>query len=41
VLPSALGGAIALISIVTGIAALYPALRAARLKPVDAMSHFG
>lgn len=41
VLPSALGGAIALISIVTGVAALYPALRAARLKPVDAMSHFG
>lgn len=41
VLPSVLGGAIALISIVTGLAALYPALRAARLKPVDAMSHFG
>lgn len=41
VLPSALGGAIGLISVVTGIAALYPALRAARLKPVDAMSHFG
>ena len=41
VLPSALGGAIALISVVTGIAAVYPALRAARLKPVDAMSHFG
>jgi len=41
VLPSALGGAIVLISIVTGLAALYPALRAARLKPVDAMSHFG
>src|SRR5450432_3094614 len=41
VLPTALGGAIALISIVTGVAALYPALRAARLKPVDAMSHFG
>jgi len=41
VLPTALGGAIALISIVTAVAALYPALRAARLKPVDAMSHFG
>jgi putative ABC transport system permease protein len=41
VLPTALGGAIALISIVTGVAALYTALRAARLKPVDAMSHFG
>jgi putative ABC transport system permease protein len=41
VLPKALAGAIALISSVTGLAALYPALRAARLKPVDAMSHFG
>ncbi|HEY2405923.1 MAG TPA: FtsX-like permease family protein [Polyangiaceae bacterium] len=41
VLLPALLGAIALISVVTGLAALYPALRAARLKPVDAMSHFG
>jgi putative ABC transport system permease protein len=40
-LPSALAGAIALISVVTGIAALCPALRAARLKLVDAMSHSG
>jgi putative ABC transport system permease protein len=29
------------ITIVTGIAALYPSLRAARLRPVVAMSHFG
>ena len=41
VLPSALGGAVLLISIVTGAAAVYPALRASRLKPADAMSHFG
>jgi ABC-type lipoprotein release transport system permease subunit len=41
VLPSALVGAVLLISIVTGAAAIYPALRASRLKPADAMSHFG
>jgi ABC-type lipoprotein release transport system permease subunit len=29
------------ITIVTGLAALYPSLRAARLRPVVAMSHFG
>jgi ABC-type lipoprotein release transport system permease subunit len=29
------------LSIVTGLAALYPSLRAARLRPVSAMSHFG
>jgi putative ABC transport system permease protein len=29
------------ITIVTGLAALYPSLRAARLRPVAAMSHFG
>jgi ABC-type lipoprotein release transport system permease subunit len=39
--PRALGYAVGLISLVTGVAALYPSLRAARLKPVDAMAHFG
>jgi ABC-type lipoprotein release transport system permease subunit len=29
------------ITFVTTMAALYPAYRAARLKPVSAMSHFG
>jgi putative ABC transport system permease protein len=41
VLPQALAGAVALISVVTAFAAVYPAFRASRLKPVDAMSHFG
>jgi putative ABC transport system permease protein len=40
VLPAALLGAVALISAVTGAAALYPAFRASRLAPVSAMSHF-
>lgn len=39
--PGALIRAIILITGVTGAAALYPSLRAARLKPVDAMAHFG
>jgi ABC-type lipoprotein release transport system permease subunit len=39
--PSTLGYAVVLITLVTGLAALYPSLRAARLKPVDAMAHFG
>jgi putative ABC transport system permease protein len=33
--------AIALITFVTGAAAVYPSVRAARRKPVDAMAHFG
>jgi ABC-type lipoprotein release transport system permease subunit len=33
--------AIGLITLVTGAAALYPSVRAARRKPVDAMAHFG
>ena len=41
VLPSSMLGALALIAVVTGLASLFPSLRAARLKPVDAMSHFG
>lgn len=39
--PRALLSSIIVITIVTGAAALYPSLRAARLKPVDAMAHFG
>jgi putative ABC transport system permease protein len=38
---SLLVGAIVAITIVTGVAALYPSMRAARLRPVVAMSHFG
>jgi putative ABC transport system permease protein len=33
--------AVVTITVVTGLAALYPSLRAARLRPVVAMSHFG
>jgi putative ABC transport system permease protein len=36
-----LAGSIALITVITGLAALYPSLRAARLRPVVAMQHFG
>ncbi len=39
--PSVLLRAVALITLVTTLAALYPAYRAARLRPVSAMSHFG
>jgi ABC-type antimicrobial peptide transport system permease subunit len=39
--PGAIVRAMILITVITGIAALYPALRAARLKPVTAMQHFG
>jgi ABC-type lipoprotein release transport system permease subunit len=39
--PSAVMFAVVLITLVSGIAALYPSLRAARLRPIDAMSHFG
>jgi putative ABC transport system permease protein len=38
---AALARAVFLITAVTGLAALYPSLRAARLRPVVAMSHFG
>ncbi|MES1172407.1 MAG: FtsX-like permease family protein [Bacteroidota bacterium] len=33
--------AVGLLTLVTGLAALYPSFRAARLQPVTAMSHFG
>jgi ABC-type lipoprotein release transport system permease subunit len=39
--PRTLITSIILITLVTSAAALYPSLRAARLKPVDAMAHFG
>jgi len=39
--PGAVVFAVVLITLVSGFAALYPSLRAARLRPVDAMSHFG
>ncbi len=39
--PMALLGAALFITFITTLAALYPAYRAARLKPVSAMSHFG
>lgn len=39
--PHSVTFAIVLITLVSGSAALYPSLRAARLRPVDAMSHFG
>jgi putative ABC transport system permease protein len=38
---SLLLSAVVTITLVTGVAALYPSLRAARLRPVVAMSHFG
>ena len=41
VLPGALVSSVLLITIITVAAAFYPALRAARLRPVEAMSHFG
>jgi ABC-type lipoprotein release transport system permease subunit len=36
-----LASSVALLTLVTALAALYPSFRAARLKPVSAMSHFG
>ena len=38
---SLLVSAIVAITLVTGVAAFYPSLKAARLRPVVAMSHFG
>ena len=39
-LPSLVSAAV-MITVITTLAALYPAYRAARLPPVSAMSHFG
>jgi ABC-type lipoprotein release transport system permease subunit len=39
--PRTLATAVLMISLVTGAAALYPSIRAAKRKPVDAMAHFG
>jgi len=39
--PATVIGRVALIAAVTILAALYPSLRAGRLKPIEAMSHFG
>lgn len=39
--PRTLVSSVVMISVVTGAAALYPSIRAASLKPVDAMAHFG
>jgi putative ABC transport system permease protein len=41
VLPAAVVSAIILLSLITAFAAVYPSIRAARLKPIEAMSHFG
>jgi putative ABC transport system permease protein len=32
---------VVLLTLLTGLAALYPSFRAARLRPIEAMSHFG
>jgi putative ABC transport system permease protein len=34
-------GSVVLLSVVSALAAVYPSIRAARLRPVEAMSHFG
>jgi putative ABC transport system permease protein len=39
--PASLLFAIGLITVISVLAAIYPAIRAARLRPVAAMSHFG
>ena len=41
VTPQAALQAVATLSIVTGLAALHPSIRAARLRPIEAMAHFG
>jgi putative ABC transport system permease protein len=39
--PGAAIQAVIVLSLVTGLAALYPSIRAARLRPIEAMAHFG
>jgi ABC-type lipoprotein release transport system permease subunit len=39
--PGAAVQAVITLSLVTGLAALYPSIRAARLRPIEAMAHFG
>ena len=39
--PSILIQAVIMLSIISGLAALYPSIRAARLRPIEAMAHFG
>jgi putative ABC transport system permease protein len=39
--PGLLIGAVVFLTIITGLAALYPSMRAARLRPIEAMAHFG
>ena len=39
--PGAAVQAVIMLSLVTGLAALYPSIRAARLRPIEAMAHFG
>ena len=39
--PGAVVQAALLLTLLTGLAALYPSFRAARLRPIEAMSHFG
>jgi ABC-type lipoprotein release transport system permease subunit len=39
--PATLVFSVVMIAFVTGAAAIYPSIRAASRKPVDAMAHFG
>jgi ABC-type lipoprotein release transport system permease subunit len=39
--PPLLVGSIVMLSVVSALAAIYPSIRAARLRPIAAMSHFG
>jgi putative ABC transport system permease protein len=39
--PQAAIQSVIMLSLVTALAALYPSIRAARLRPIEAMAHFG